>query len=236
MPESKDLDKRGINMRVATTLVAASLLFGCAVEPTIEQGPDVQLTFDGLVPIKNSRFSNAWIDPDVDLTQYSKIIPGKAEFEFRAAKKTPEISSIRPMGNTSEFWISEKNREKLIDTVTGVFNEELAKSKHFTITEERGPDALILVGGLMDIVSRVPPKLAGSGEIYLSSVGEATLILELRDSLSGETIYRAVDRRRIERPGSAIEANTVTTWTEVRRWARRWALRLVDGLDSIHQQ
>ena len=222
-------------MRVAITLVAASLLFGCAGEPTIEQGPDVQLTFDGLAPIKNSRFSNAWIDPDVDLAQYNKIIPAKAEFEFRAVKKTPRVSSIRPASSSSEFWISEETREKLIDTVTGIFREELAGSKHFTITEERGPDALILVGGLMDIVSRVPPELTGSGEIYLASVGEATLVLELRDSMSGETVYRAIDRRKIERRGDAIQANVVTTWAEVRRWARRWAVRLVDGLDSVHQ-
>jgi len=33
----------------------------------------------------------------------------------------------------------------------------------------------------------------------------------------------------------AVQANTVTTWAEVRRWARRWATRLVEGLDSIHE-
>jgi hypothetical protein len=39
----------------------------------------------------------------------------------------------------------------------------------------------------------------GRGEIYLSSVGEATLVLEAVDSLTGEVIYRAAERRTAER-------------------------------------
>ena len=224
-------------MKKLLPVFAAALLAGCAGgEATIQQGPDAERTFDGLVGVNNSVFRRAWVDPDVDLTQYDKIILGPAEFEFRAVKKTPSMSSIRTnIGN--EFSIDEKGRAKLVETVTGVFAEELVRSKHFTITSEPGPDTLLIVGTMHDIVSRVPPQLAGAGEIYLSSVGEATLILELRDSLSGETIYRGADRRSIERPGrDAIEANEVTTWAEVRRWARRWATRLREGLDSIHER
>ncbi len=223
-------------MRIIMLAAMASVLVACAgSEPSIQQGPDAETSFDGLVRIDNSAFSKAWVDPDVDLKSYDKIIVGDAEFEFRAVKKTPARSSLRK-DNSREFWIDDKNRARLIETVTGVFADELAKSKHFTITDEAGPDALIITGGLHDIVSRVPPEMVGAGEIYLASVGEATLVLELRDSLSGETIYRAVDRRRIERPGSQLfEANAVTNWAEVRRWARRWAMRLVDGLDWIHE-
>jgi hypothetical protein len=72
-----------------------------------------------------------------------------------------------------------------------------------TFADDPGPDVLLIVGGLHDIVSRVPPDMVGRGETYLSSVGEATLILEARDSLSGETIYRAIDRRRCRASGWA---------------------------------
>jgi hypothetical protein len=218
-------------------LVATALfLAACATpEPTIQQGPDAETSFDGLVAIDNSAFSRAWIDPEVDLKSYNKVILGPAEFEFRAVKKRSGRSTLS-RSNEREFWIDDKNRQKLIDTVTAVFDEELANSKHFTITDTPGPDVLILTGALLDIVTRVPPELVGRGEIYLESVGEGTLVLELADSLSGETIYRAADRRRIERPGrEMMEANRVTTWAEVRRWARRWAERLVEGLDWIHE-
>jgi hypothetical protein len=182
-------------MRMMYLIAAALLLSACAgSEPTIQQGPDAETSFDGLVRIDNSRFQRAWIDPEVDLKSYTKIIPGNAKFEFRAVKESTRTSTS--LGREKEFWISEDNRERLVETVSQIF----------------------------------------STEVFLSSVGEATLVLELRDSLSGETIYRAADRRPIERTGGqAIHANTVTTWSEVRRWARRWATQIVDGLDSIHE-
>jgi hypothetical protein len=220
--------------RLLSTALVLSLV-ACASEPTIQTGPDAEVTFDGLVRIDNSAFSNAWIDPDVDLTQYTKIMPGGAEFEFRAVKKSNSASMTR-RPNESEYWISDENKEKVREIVTLAFREELMQSKHFEFANTRGPDTLIIVGGLHDIVSRVPPDIAGRGEIYLASVGEATLILEARDSLSGETIYRAVDRRSAEQAdGYLTMSNSVRTVTEVRRLAKRWASRLRVGLDSIHE-
>jgi len=218
------------------TMLAVSMLIlgGCASEPSIDTGPDAKMTFDGLAPINNSRFREAWADPDVDLKQYNKMIIGGAEFEFRAVKKSTGSTSVRRNSN-NEFWMDDKTRAKLVETVTAVFAEELTSVKGFTVTEEKGADTLILIGGLHDIVSRVPPDLVGRGEIYLSSLGEATLVIEARDSLSGETIFRAVDRRAAERMGDMINVNSVTTMSEVKRWARRWAMRLREGLESIHE-
>jgi hypothetical protein len=139
--------------------------------------------------------------------------------------------------NEREFWISDSNKQRLIDTVSEVFDEELQRSEHFTMTDEPAPDALVITGGLHDIVSQVPPEQVGRSEIFLRSLGEATLVLELRDSLSNEVVYRAVERRAVARPGNdMIRAHTATSWAEVRRWARRWAVQLREGLDSIHQQ
>ncbi|NCF74021.1 MAG: DUF3313 family protein [Gammaproteobacteria bacterium] len=222
-------------MRTLLSTVLILMLAGCAQAPSIQQGPDAEVTFDGLVRIDHSQFSNAWIDPDVDLTQYNKILAGGAEFEFRAVKNSTSASTAR-RNSESEFWISDKNKESLKEIVTTAFREELQKSEKFTMADGPGPDVLIIVGGLHDIVSRVPPDMIGRGETYLSSVGEATLILEARDSLSGETIYRAIDRRSAERAGGQmVVSNTVTSTSEVRRLAKRWASRLRVGLDSIHE-
>ena len=75
-------------MKTLLSLATILLLVGCAPAPSIQQGPDAETTFDGLVRIDNARFSNAWIDPDVDLSQYNKIMAGGAEYDFRAVKKT----------------------------------------------------------------------------------------------------------------------------------------------------
>jgi hypothetical protein len=221
-------------MKTATILAVATALAlaGCATkESSIQTGPEAEVTFDGLHKVENAAFKNAWADPDIDFSRYSKFIAGGAVFEFRAVKKS---NTQRSSSSQSEFWIDDKSKEKLSEEVSAVFQEELAKSERFTETDTPGPDAIIIRGALHDIVSRVPPEYVGRSDIYLSSVGEATLILEVVDSMSGEVIARAVERRAAQRAGGqAVRSSSVTTWSEVRRLARRWATTLRDGMDAI---
>jgi hypothetical protein len=220
-------------MKTAMILAVSTMLAlaGCATkESSIQTGPDAEVTFDGLHKVDNAAFKNAWADPDIDFSRYSKFIAGGAVFEFRAVKK----KGNQRASSQTEFWIDDKAKEKLKEEVSTVFQEELAKSERFTETDTPGPDTIIIRGALHDIVSRVPPEYVGRSDIYLSSVGEATLILEVIDSMSGEVIARAVERRSAERPGgSAVRSSSVTTWSEVRRLARKWATKLRDGMDAI---
>ena len=211
------------------------ILIGCLAltlsSLALAQAPP-EMTFDGLSLVEKGEFKLTYADPDVDFTQYTKYIPGAAEFQFRAVKKRSSTTARR--SNQREFWISDKDKAKLEQTVTAIFADELAKSEYFTEVDEPGPDVLIIRGALHDIVSQVPPDIMGRGEIYLDSVGEATLVIEAVDSLSGEVLYRAVERRAAQRPGrEMVQSNAVTTWAEVRRLARRWAVRLREGMDSI---
>jgi len=223
-------------MKILSLILLSLFVVACtSAPPALQTGPDAERTFDGLVRVDNSRFQNAWADPEVDFSQYSKVMPGGARFEFRAVSKTAGRTTLS-RGSQSEFWISEANRDKLVDTVSGVFNEEISKAQGWESAEEAGPDVLILRGALLDIVSFVPPEMIGRGEVYLSSVGQATLVVEGIDSMSGEVVFRAVDRRSIESGGDTMtRANSVSTWAEVRRWARRYATRLREGLESVHE-
>lgn len=222
-------------MKKMAGLALIALIAGCAqTAPTVQQGPDAEVTFDGLVRVDNARFNDVWIDPDIDFSRYNKVMVGEAAFEFRAVRRN--ASSHSRTSSDTMFWMNDEQRERLIDTVTGVFREEMKNSVNFTQTDTPGDDVLVIVGGLHDIISRVPPDMIGRSEIFLASVGEATLVIEARDSLSGETIYRALDRRAAQRVGGqAMRSNTVTNTSEVRRLAQRWAIRLREGLDSIHE-
>ncbi len=223
-------------MRNLVLFLLSLLIVACAsAPPTLQTGPDAERTFDGLVRVDNSRFQDAWADPEIDCSQYNKVMSGGATFQFRAVSKTAGRSSLS-RGSRSDFWISDANKDKLVHTVSGIFKEELSKARGWEAAEEVGPDVLILYGELLDIVSFVPPEMRGRSEIYLSSIGEATLVVEGIDSMSGEAVFRAVDRSAIEPRGNTmIRANTVTTWSEVRRWARRYATILREGLESIHE-
>lgn len=218
----------------------ATLLVACASEPVLQAGASAETSFDGLVRVDNSNFKDAWLDPDTDISQYTKIMLADSSFEFRAVKKSSSSSFISN-STTTEFSIDEKARQKLITMVNEVFTEEVAKSEHFTITDQAGPDVLIVRGKILDIVSNTPPEPLGRNEIYLRELGSATLVLELVDSLSGETLARASERSSIDTQNKnsdfkfATQSNTVTNWNDVKRWARRWASKFTRGLDSFYQ-
>ena len=220
-------------MKYLAILAAVMFIAGCASEPAVQEGPEAEVTHDGLHRVDHANFEYAYVDPDADWGRYTKIMPGGAEFEFRAVKKTS--GTYRARASDDEFYMDEKTRAKFEQEVTEVFDEELSKSKRFTVTDSAGPDVLVIRGGMTDIVSRVPPEYIGRSEVFLSSVGEATLVLEVVDSMSGEVLFRAADRRAAERAGGTtpVRSTPATNWSEVRRLARTWGSRLREGLDSL---
>jgi len=217
----------------ALVLVATMLLVAaCASEPTIQTGPNAEVSFDGLVRVDNSRFAGAWIDPDVDLSRFKKVLPGGAEFEFRSVDKVSASAARR--STSREFFISEKDQRKLEQVMSDIVDEELSQSEIYELTDEPGTDVMIVRGAMLDIVSYVPPNIRGRGEIYLDQVGAATLVIEVVDSLTGEVVARAVERRAAEPAGRmGLQSTSVTNWQEVRRLARRWARKLREGLEAL---
>ncbi len=80
----------------------------------------------------------------------------------------------------------------------------------------------------------------GRSEIYLSRVGQATLVLQIEDSMSREVLARIVDRRAAQPAGGgditfAMPSSSASTNAEVRRLARTWARLLTRGLDKWHE-
>lgn len=221
-------------------LVTGTVLAAClAVTACTPPEPLIQAdapTYDGMVPVRDSGLQEAWVKPDINLSSYERLQLLPVEVQFRAVRPTAGTTLGR--SRDTEFPLRDVDKQRLVDTVTEVFREELAKSRHLTLTTGPGPDVLVVRTSLLDIVSKVPPEEPGRNEIFLDQVGEATLVLELQDSLSGETLARAVDRRAAD-PVDGIGTNvsrvtSVTAWTEVRRVARRWASTVTRRIDQLH--
>ena len=215
------------------TGVVALVLTGCAAPaPTLDTSAEAEMTFDGLYPVRDSRADMAWARPDADLAQYSKIMLQSVGVEYRPGGESGKSFSARTRGGPYE--ITEAQKERFQTMMREAFMEELAKSEHFMIVSEAGPDVLLIRGALLDVVSFVPPEpIGGRSDVYLSKVGEATLVLELRDSITEAILARAVDRRAAEESGGFLqESNRANNTAEVRRLARTWARLLRERLDD----
>jgi hypothetical protein len=158
-----------------------------------------------------------------------------AGVEYRQVKDRGRSTLARNQGGP--YFIDDKARAQFEQTVGEVFLEEMKKIQRYELVNDPGPDVLMIRGGLLDVVSYVPPDpIGGRSEIFLSSVGEATLVLELRDSETSTILARSVDRRAAENIGGTIQrSNSVTNSSEVRRLVQFWARRLVAALDGFGQ-
>lgn len=215
--------------------ITALLLAGCATpEPKVDTSADAEVTFDGLFPLKNTRAQMAWARADLDLTPFSKIMLEGVGVEYRPGGESGRTWQQRSRSG-GPFEVTETQKERFESLMRETFTEELARSERFTIVTEPGPDVLLVRGALLDVVSFVPPETVGRSEVFLSRVGEATLVLELRDSITEAILLRAVDRRAAERAGGAMisSSNRVTNASEIRRLARTWARMLRERLDEL---
>ena len=224
-------------MTITTRLLGVAIavvLAACTANPTLQTGPDAEVTFDGLTKVDRTVMDAAWVRAGTDFSGYGKIMLASAGIQYREVRG-PESGSTRTMPLTStqsEFPLSDASKQRLQETVREAFLAELTNSERFEIVDKPGRDVLILVGGMLDVVSNVPPERIGRGDIYLSQVGEATLVLEVHDSMSNRILARAVDRRAAE-PMTAMPMSTVSNWAEARRLANRWATNLRTGLERL---
>lgn len=216
-------------------LLAACLSLGTAFAQEAEE----QTAEDrwGHLEKGKSGFRETWVKHDTDFSQYKNLYLWRAEFQYRDVG--PATRTRITMMNTRqrEYGISEQSRQKFEETVSEVFVAEITKGKKFTVVDEIGPDTLIMRAALLDIISKVPPQTVGRNEVFLTTIGEATFVLELIDAESGEVVAVVSERQRIQAGTGNIDtfsmpANRATVLAEVRRWARRAAGKMRKELDK----
>ena len=219
----------------AAGVIGVLTLVGCSPQPTINTSVSAERTYDGLYPIENTLVDRAWARADLDLGGYTKIKFEAAGINFRPTR-TRTGSRMAHGSSETAFHISQANRERLRATFAEAFRAEMPKLERFEITDQSGPDVLLVRGALVDVVSHVPEEPIDGADIYLDTVGEATLLIEMVDSETGAVLLRAADRRAAEYQNLNLPSNIVTNWQEVRRLADFWAGQLRQRLDDIANQ
>ena len=210
------------------TALASTLLLGVTLASAASRGKSdvAPVTEDGLHRVDDSPFAAAWTKPGIDLRGYDKLLLQPVGIQFRDVKD-PGLRK-----GATDFPLDEEQKRKLEEIIFQALVDKLAESKRFELTDQPGPGVLAASGALIDVVSHVPEEPIGRGATFVKSLGEATLVMELRDSITNELYARAADRRAAE-PNVPTRSNAVSNRSEVRRAALRWATMLRDQLDAL---
>lgn len=203
-----------------------------ATKPRIQSGDAAEVSYDGLHRVDHARMDEVWAKPDVDWSQYRNIMLAETTVAFKDVN--PRSNRLyRRTRHVTAFAISEKNKQQITTETQAAFNKELRKVKQFEVVSEAGDDVLLVNTSVIDVVSHVPPEEFGRTDVYLRSVGEATLVMEFRDSISQEILLRAVEKRRDDREVFWHRSNPVTNLSELRSMINSWSRFLRKRIDQL---
>ena len=228
-----------MNKRAGFSILLVFTVAACtSTAPSLQTGEDAETTYDGLVRVDNTIMDSVWARPDIDLKGFDKVIFVPVGISYRDVEPSDPSSAMRQSTRSRntplrEFQLDEETKAYFEAEIGEAFRGAVSSSEVFTIVEEPGPDVLSIGVALLDVVSRVPPQAATQPRVFIDSVGEATLVVEIRGSMSNTVYARAVDRRAAQRTDQRIESNPVTNRNEVRRLGRRWGEIVRDGLDKL---
>lgn len=206
------------------SVLIALLAFACvATGGASAATSSEELSYDGLQRRDTKVFEHLWVRKYFEVRSYHKIIFKAPHIEYRPVMKGKGDES-------AGFALTQRQKDSLNEIVTKAFQTELAKSKSFQLTTEPGPDVLIIRGDLLDVVSFVPPSASGRNDLLaVADIGEATLNMELYDSLSDSIMVRALERVVAKHD----EGTPPTTAADaVQRTALQWASILRERLDA----
>ena len=220
----------------------AALLIGGIAYAQEPQTADEKASVNQQVKIKGP-FKETWVHRDLDMSQYTKLYPWKAVFQFRECGETNAAKTTAGKLRASDgpYFVNDESRQKFEELVGNTFVKELNRSEIFEVVDEVGPHTLIVRAAVLDIVSNVPPSFSGTADVYLSAVGEASFIFELVDAETGEVQATVGERRRIQPPSrmydvSNAPANSATIMNDIEIWAADVARDLRKALEKARKK
>lgn len=188
--DAKQPASEGPGLRTAAAALAlggavAFILGGCAATPAtppdssatlaaIEAG---KMTSDGLVMVNETPRSKLWVKPDHNLGRYDDVLVAGIAFAYAQGQERLNAGQEEQVG------------DMLVSAVNGI-----TEGTPVGRANEPGECVVALELGLKDIRLHIG-QAEGSAISYVSSFGEATMIVEFRDSLSEETLVRYAAHR-----------------------------------------
>lgn len=190
---------------------------------------------DGLERVRSKRFAEAYLRPGAEFRPYSRVLLEPVTVAFKPGW-------MEEMGTATGSWarrrVTPEDAARIQAWLAADFAEALARAltrAGFELATEPGPDVLRITPALTNVYLSAPESWSDVAPTrsYTRQAGEATVVLEARDSELGVLLGRAIDRRRTtyhERPQLANES---INRSEFGSLFSRWSKRAADGLEGL---
>lgn len=177
-------------------------------------------TPEGLKLVPNAKASAVYLRDGADFSGYDKVAILDCYVAFRKDWKRDQNQGANP------FRVSDSDMAKiktqLADQFKKVFARELT-AKGQTMVTAAGPGVLILRPAIINLDVVAPDTMRPGSRTFSTSAGQATLLLEVYDSVTSELLARVYDTEAIGESSFIQVQNGVTNRAEADRVLTKWA-------------
>jgi hypothetical protein len=196
------------------------------------QAPPVE--WDGLQRMANSgRFNTAWLLPGADFSGFSrKVIIDPTEAAFRNNWQR-DFNRTRSLSQR----ISDNEARDMLNMVQTGFQQAIVQAYRdagYQIVTQPAPDVLRIRTAVFNIDVAAPGQMsAARTRTYTTQAGQASLMIEAKDSMSNAVLARGIDARNVGTSGFMVRRTRGSNRADFRRQFAQWAQMSVDGLAAL---
>ena len=216
---------------VRILLVGATAL---AIATTPLAAQEGQANWDGLVKVEAKKLDEVYLLPQADFRDYTKVLIDPTEVAFRKNWQRDQNRDRLDLSNR----VSDADARRILDDAQKGFQkyfEEAYTRAGYQVVTAAGPDVLRLSTAIVNLDVTAPDTMSPNrGRTFSRDAGEATLVIEARDSLTGELLGRGLDQRETSDMGPYVR-NSVTNAAAFEQVFRRWADASAAGLAELKE-
>ena len=194
---------------------------------------DVPTEWDGLVKVNSRNFDAVYLAPGVNFASYTKVMIDPTEAAFHRNWQRNYNSSVVGL----EGRITDGDARRALELVQSGFQEEFREAyvaAGYQVVTEPGADVLRLRTAVLNIRVTAPDQMtAARTRTFAEDTGEATLVIEARDSMSNALLGRSVDRRLIGGNSAVLWRNRASNRADFSRVFRSWAEKSAQALAAL---
>jgi hypothetical protein len=223
-----------MNPRKIAVLCLATVLLSAGGTAFAKRADLPDVTEDGLHRVPDSKMALVYAEPEATLADYHRV---KLLEPYVAFKKNWERDQ-RTTGSMIRISSADiqKIKEDLATEFQQVFRQTL-EDGGYEVVDEVADDVLLVRPAIINLNVNAPDQRSSLNvKTYTESAGEMTLYVELYDSVTGDLLAKALDRRIDNtRMGYYTWTNSVTNRAAALKILQGWAQILLDALNEAKQ-
>jgi len=189
--------------------------------------------WDGLQKVATKKFDLAYLLPGADFKTYTRVMIDPSEAAFRKNWQKDHNNTQRSL----DMRITDDEAREMLTAVQTAFDEiikQTYRDNGYEVVTTPAPDVMRLRTAVFNIDVDAPDQMTASRtRTYSSEAGRASLMVEVRDSMSGAVLARGIDSRDVGDKGFTVQRSRVSNRADFERVFKTWAQMSVDGLATL---